>query len=297
MRNINMSQALKLLTQAKQEHFSIGAFNAANLETLKAIVGAATALKSPVIIEASPGEADYMGLNKLVALARTFEEDSGIPIILNLDHGKDYDSCKKAIDAGFDYVHIDGSKLPLEENLRETAKLVQYAHARGVIVEGEMDHIEGSSEDHTAESTQDYQNPKLYTDPTKAQAFVETTGIDVFASFIGNLHGVFKDAERLNLDLLKSLNQKLPNTFFSLHGGSGVNDMDLKEAVQYGIVKVNVNTELRIAFKLTLQEALNSTTEIALYKLMEKPILEVQKVVEQKIKLFGSMNKVLSTNV
>lgn len=285
------TKAQQLFNKAAQEKYAIGAFNAASLETLKAITNAAKKLSSPLLIESSPGEAKYVGIKQLVRLARTFEEELQIPIILNLDHGTDIDVLKEGIDEGFNYVHFDGGKLSFEENVRIAREVVEYAHKKGVMVEGEMDHIEGSSADHTKEDTSLYARSELYTDPKKAKEFVEKTGIDVFASFVGNLHGIYANQMHLDLERLREIKSLLPNTYLSLHGGSGIFDDDVKQAIQLGIAKVNVNSELRVAFKMTLQEVLNASNEIAVYKIMEKPIAAVQKVVEQKIKLFGCSGK------
>lgn len=285
-------KAKQLLQKAKETHFAVGAFNTANIETLKAITNAAKRLSSPIILEASDGEINFIGYKQLTALARIYEKDLGIPIIVNLDHGKDFESCKKAIEAGFDYIHIDTSKSrDFEDSIQVTKEVVKLARKFDVPVEGEIDHIEGSSADHTKETPNALQNPELFTNPEKAREFVEKTGIDVFASFVGNLHGIYSEKMHLNLDLLEKIRDSIPDTFLSLHGGSGIYEEDVQKAVRLGIVKVNVNSEMRIAFKMTLQEVLNNTNEIAVYKIMEKPIEAVQKVVETKIKLFGSESK------
>jgi ketose-bisphosphate aldolase len=285
-------KALELLKKARQEKFAIGAFNVANIETFKAITQAAKNLSSPIILEASDGEINYLGYKQLISLTRIYEEETGVPIIVNLDHGKDFDACKKAIEAGFDYIHIDTGKLPYDEAVAVTKEVVIMAHKFGLPVEGEIDHIGGSSEDHTKELAIDYQKPEMYTDPQKAKDFVSKTGVDVFASFVGNLHGEFADKERINISLLQKIQNELPNTYLSLHGGSGIDDNDVKNAIQNGIVKVNVNSEMRIAYKMTLQETLNHTNEVAVYKFTPKAIEAVQKIVEYKIKLFGSAAKI-----
>jgi ketose-bisphosphate aldolase len=282
---------LQIIQKAKTGGYAIGAFNVASIESLKAITQAAQKLKSPIILEASDGEVNYIGIKELVALVNLRREETGLPIILNLDHGKDFETCKQAIEAGFDYVHIDTSKLPLEENIAIAKEVVKLAHAHGILVEGEMDHIEGSSEDHTTEDPTKIQNAGVYTNPEKAAEFVNRTGIDVFASFIGNLHGLYANEIRLNLELLDKIQKALPNTFLSLHGGSGINDGDVRQAVKSNIVKVNVNSELRIAYKMSLQESLNSSNEVAIYKLTPPAIKAVQDVVEYKIQLFGSAGK------
>lgn len=281
----------EILQKAKNEGYAIGAFNVCNLETLKAVVQAGQKLKSPLILEASDGEVNYIGIKELVGLVNICREQTGLPIILNLDHGKDFETCKLAVEAGFDYVHIDTSKLPLEENIAVAKEVVKLAHAHGVLVEGEMDYIQGSSEDHTKEDPKKFQQMGMYSDPEKARYFVEQTGIDTFASFIGNLHGIYAEEIRLNLELLDKIQKALPKTFLSLHGGSGINDNDVRQAVRSNIVKVNVNSEMRIAFKMSLQESLNSSNEVAFYKLTPPAIKAVQDVVERKILLFGSAGK------
>lgn len=286
-------KAKDLLTKAKAKGAAIGAFNVSNVETFKAVTQAAQKLKSPILVEASPGEAEHVGLHQLVALARAYEDQIQLPVILNLDHGDNVENIFKAIDAGFDYVHYDGSKFPFEENLKNASLVVEKAHKKGVLVEGEIDHIQGSSADHTKEKTSDYAKPELFTKPEKAKEFVEKTGIDVFASFIGNLHGVYSEQKHLNLELLKKIADLLPDTFLSLHGGSGIFDEDVRNAIKVGVVKVNVNSELRIAYKLTLQDELSKTNEIASYKYTKRAIEEMQKVVEYKMKLFGSPNIIL----
>lgn len=277
-------------TRAKQEGFAIGAFNVANLETIKAVVGAARKLKSPVMIEASDGEVNFIGKKQLVVLVREFEQESGIPIFINLDHAPTKESVLEAIAAGFDYVHFDGSKLPYNENVRIAKELADVAHIKGVLIEGEMDAITGSSADHTKEQVSAYQDNSLFTDPQKAKAFVEATGVDTFASFIGNAHGLYQGEKHIDAERLRSISQALPATFLSLHGGSGIPEKDIQQVIQNGVVKINVNSELRVGYKKALQETLISN-EVAIYKLMPPVIAAVQKIVEQKILLFGSAGK------
>jgi ketose-bisphosphate aldolase len=285
-----MTKAKKYFEKAKKEFFALGAFNAANLETIKAITSAAKKLSSPILIECSPGEARFLGIQRVVKIIKSFEEELQIPIILNLDHGTDIEEIKTAVDAGFDYVHFDGGKLALEEAIKQAKDLVKYAHKKGVLIEGEIDHIEGSSADYTKEKPN--VDTSLYTDPRDAKRFVDETGVDTFASFVGNLHGIYSENKQLNLDLLRKIHNIIPDTYLSLHGGSGITEKDISEAIKNGIVKININSEMRIAFKMTLQEVLNNSSEIAAYKFMEKPIEEVAKVVEGKIKLFGSSGKI-----
>lgn len=286
-----MSKTKQWFEKARQEGFAIGAFNAANLETIKAIVQAAQKLRSPVMIEASDGEVNFIGKKQLVALVRAFEQENGIPILLNLDHAPTKESVLEAIDAGFDYVHFDGSKLPYEENVRLTKELADVAHENGILIEGEMDAITGSSNDHTKEQVEAYQNKRLFTDPEKAKAFVSATGVDTFASFVGNAHGLYAGEKKIDLERLRAIRLALPASFLSLHGGSGIPEIDIKQAIQNGVVKINVNSELRIAYRKALQEALAAFDAVAVYKLMPPVIEAVQKIIEEKIQLFGSAGK------
>lgn len=285
--------AREWLEKAKKEKFAIGAFNVGNLETFKAIVLAAANKKSPIIIETSPGETDWLGEDNIVDLARNYSQDYKIPILVNLDHAQTLAECVLAIEAGFDLVHFDGSKLSLEENIKIAKEVVELAYQKGIIVEGEIDHIQGSSEVHQGSAESEINNIPM-TDPEKAARFVQETGVDILAAFFGNVHGVFSEGgENLDLDVLKNLTEKLPDTYFSLHGGSGIPEGQVKEAIQNGIVKVNINTEMRQAFRKEMTEALaNNPDEIAMYKI-EKPVVEsIQKVVELKIEGFGSGGKI-----
>lgn len=283
----------KWLQKAKNEGFAIGAFNVGNLETFKAIAIAAANKKSPIIIESSPGETKWMEAENVVDIASNFSEQFGIPILVNLDHAETLEQCQVGIDAGYDLIHFDGGKLPLEQNLEIAKRVVELAHAKGLTVEGEIDHIQGSSEVHQGSALEEA-NKGILTDPTKAAEFVSRSGIDIFAAFFGNVHGVFSGGdENLRLDLLAQLTEVIPNTFLSLHGGSGIPDDQVKKAIKLGIVKVNVNTEMRQAFREGLEKALEKNPEeYAIYKLLPETLEDVQKIVEHKIEVFGSAGKI-----
>lgn len=292
-----MAKTREYFQKAKDGGFAIGAFNASSIETLKAIVGAAQKLQSPVMIEASHGEVEYYGVNELVATVRAMEQDYQVPIFLNLDHAPDYDSCHLALEAGFDYIHLDGSKLPYEENVEQTKRIVEEGHAKDVMVEGEIDNINamgGGSADHRGQNIDQFRSDAIYTDPEKAADFVQKTGVDTFASFVGNVHGLYSEPKNLKLDLLERIADVLPGKFLSLHGGSGIPAADVQAAIKLGIVKVNVNSELRVAFFDTLKKVVTAPSEgeIAIYKIMPPAIEAMQKVVEEKISLFGSANRI-----
>lgn len=287
-----MALAKPLLDRAKQEKWAVGAFNVCNLEALKAVVSAAVKLRSPIIIEASDGEVNFIGKTELFYLIRVYEHQTGLPIILNLDHAPTKESCLEAISIGFDYVHFDGSKLPLAENIQITKEVVAAAHAKNILVEAEFNSITGSSADHRDENISTYQNKALYTDHAAAKQFIAETGADTLASFIGNAHGLYQNQKLIDIPRLQGIAKVLPNTYLSLHGGSGISPEDIKSAIQNGIVKINVNTELRLAYRDTLKKVLSETNEIAAYKLMTPVIVAVQQIVESKIQLFGSAGKV-----
>lgn len=276
--------------KARKKGFALGAFNAANIETFKAIIQAAQHLKSPVIIESSSGETAYIEGENLVDLVANAREETGLPIFLNLDHAHDLKTVKKLIQAGYDLIHYDGSETPLKANMRNTKKVVGWARQarRGILVEAEIDYITGSSTPHLDKSVTAVQKQGRYTDPETAAHFARITGVDTLAVFVGNVHGVYKEPPMLDLALLEEISHKA-TCFLSLHGGSGIDGAMIKNAIAVGkIVKININTELRMAFRETLEKTLKTSNEVAVYKLMPPVITAVQKVVERKIKLFGS---------
>ncbi len=278
--------------KAKLEKFAIGAFNADTFETMKAVAKAAAVMGSPVLIEVSPGEEKFLGLQNILAVRANLAEEFQIPIFLNLDHADDIDTINNSIELGFDLVHFDGSKLPLDENIRLCKEVVASAHAKGVLVEGEIDHFPGSSEFRKSESLESL-GQQIYSDPQKAKQFIQETGADIFAVFIGNVHGVFKEEERLDVNKLKEIAQVLPNTFFSLHGGSGVSHLDVQEAIKNGIVKVNINTELRVAYRQTLENVLKGDPEeFAMNKILSPVVEAVEETVKNEIEVLGSSHKI-----
>lgn len=275
--------------RATTQHFAIGAFNAANLETIKAIVMAAKNQNSPVIIEASHGEIDYIGDKNFLDIIANFREETNLPIFTNLDHVPTLEDALKGISLGFNLVHFNGSTLPYENNIAKTKQVADLAHQHNILVEAELDTIPGDSSVHAVTAQQQLATTKL-TSPDQAYDFVARTQTDILAASFGSVHGFYQTAKHLDLELLAQIRQKT-NCFLSLHGGSGMPDDQVKAAIQTGIVKINVNSELRLAFKQTLIQGLNDSQELALYKIMPPVISAVQSVVETKIQLFGSANK------
>lgn len=280
----------EIFEKAKSENYALGAFNTGNLEILRAVVEAAKNQSSPLILETSAGEAEHFGMKNFLMVVENLRQESGLPILTNFDHGPGLEECQAAIEAGYNLVHFDGSGLPYEENVKITKALVAEAHAKGVLVEGEIDKILGESQFHD-EEPESIQAAGNYTDPLKAADFVAQTGVDILAVFIGNLHGTYTTPPKLDLERLKMICEKI-DCFLSLHGGSGLLPQEVKGAILAGVVKVNINTELRLAYKETLENVLRGSEEVAIYKMMPPVMAAVSKVVEEKIELFGSHNKI-----
>lgn len=287
--------------KARNENFAIGAFNIDSLEIFKAVILAGMAKKSPVMVEFSPGEVGYFGLNNIVDLVDNARVETRLPILLNLDHGKPKERVIEAIqlrpehndsELGFDNVHFDGSDLKLEDNIAYTRDIVGVAHKKGIMVEGEINKVAGSSEVHD----EDLDIEKIrdsYTNVEEAKKFVEGTGVDIFAPVFGNLHGTFPVQPDLDIDLLKKIKAAAGQTFLSLHGGSGIPAEQVWAAIGEGVVKINVNTEIRATFKQALEEKLGENpNEYKIYDLMPDVIRAVAAVVEDKIDVFRSAGKI-----
>ena len=282
---------LDIFKEAKKNKYAIGAFNASGLEGVRAILQAARKLNKPVIIATSPSEKKFVGGKQIKAAVDAWREEMNLPIVLHLDHGKSFKAVKEAIDDGYDSVHFDGSELSFEENMEITKKVVEFAKNNGVLnVEGEMGYLRGGSDLHEAVEIKE----EDLTVPDEALRFVEETGVNTLAIAIGNIHGIIKNENLKNphlfLDRLKEINECLGDkAFLCLHGGSGTPEEDIKKAIGLGIVKVNINTELRMAYTESLRNFLQENPkEVKPYNIMAPVVEAVQKVVEGKIELFSA---------
>lgn len=285
---------VKILESAKEGHYAIGQFNVSNLEQIRAVCEVAAVLRSPIILGTSEGERKFIGLCQIAAIVRTWREEIDLPIILNADHSKSFETAKAAADAGYTGIHFDGSELSYEENLKITKQVVEYVKSNNpeAIVEGELGRVPGGSKVHTEAIKLEESD---FTDPDLAAQFVKETGVDSLAISYGNIHGVFgkglEGAEKLDIERLKAVRQKT-GALLVLHGGSGIADEEVRESIKNGIVKVNINTELRVAYVNTLRDVLNQSRETTPYKIWPAVIEAVKKVVEGKMRLFGSINKI-----
>ncbi len=287
----NCINARNLMQRAHNNRFAVGAFNVDNQETLIAICKAAQKLKSPLLVEVSQGEVDFIGLANMRSLVDNYKKELGIEIYINLDHSPSIDAAKKGIDAGFEFIHIDLSQAKKdatdEEIIDATKEVVEYAKKTGAIVESEPHYFGGSSNLHTEEINYD-EIKKTFSTPEGARSFVEATGIDTFAAAIGNLHGKYPVPKQLDLDLLKRIREAI-NCNISLHGGSGTPLNFFEEAAKIGVSKININSDLRYAYRTTLEKVLSENPkEYAVPKLLGPVIEAVQSVVEEKIQAFGS---------
>ena len=292
----NQQKARELWERTKKEKFAVGSFNIDNQETLVAIVRAARAKISPVLIELSQGEVDAIGLVNARDLVDNYKQEYDVEMYLNLDHSPSVEAAKAGIDAGFEFIHIDLSQAKKdateEEIIDATRQVVEYAKKTEALVESEPHYFGGSSNVH--KEGIDYETiKKTFSTPEGARAFVDATGIDTFAAAIGNLHGKYPVPKVLDINLLKQVRSVI-NCAISLHGGSGTPAEYFQQAIAVGVSKVNINSDMRYAYRKTLETVLNNNpNEYAVIKLMPPIIKAVQKVVEEKIDMFGSASKAL----
>jgi fructose-bisphosphate aldolase class II len=290
----NTVRARHLMQRSRSQGFAVGAFNIDNQETLIAICRAAQKLRAPVLVEVSDGEVKALGLENIRDMVDNYKAEYGIEMYINLDHSPTVEDCKRAIDAGFEFIHIDISQAnhdaTTEEIIAKTKEVVDYARFTGALVESEPHYFGGSSNLHT--EAIDYEEiKKTFTTPEGAKSFVEATGIDTFAAAIGNLHGKYPVPKELDLDLLREIREAI-NCQISLHGGSGTPLHYFEDAAKIGVSKININSDMRIAFRDTLEKVLRENpSEYAVVKLMPEVYGAVQKVVEEKITAFGSGGK------
>lgn len=292
----NNARARQLMQRSRDQHFAVGAFNIDNQETLVAIVKAAQKLNSPVMVELSKNEVQSMGLENVRDMVNNYRAEYGIEMYINLDHSPTVEDCKQAIDVGYEFIHIDISQgnhnATDKEIIKGTKEVVEYAKYTGAIVEGEPHYFGGSSDVFKEEI--DYEEiKKTFSSPESAKDFIESTGIDTFAAAIGNLHGKYPVPKILDLDLLQRIRDAIdPGKFISLHGGSDTPLHYFEGAAKIGVSKINVNTDLRFAFRTTMDKVLgDNPDQYAIVKLMPEVEDAVQAVVEEKIGAFNSAGK------
>ncbi len=298
----------EILASATARKYSVGAFNIHNLESLQAVVTAAQEENSPVIVAVTPSAIKYAGLTYLAKIVKTAAENASVPMSLHLDHGKDIEIITKCVDAGFTSVMIDGSHMDFEENVALTKRVIELAHVKGVSVEAELGRLAGVEEVSVEEKE------AILTDPEAAKEFVQRTNVDALAVAIGTSHGAykFKGEPKLDFKRLTEIREKV-DVPLVLHGASGVPawiiekatkygaqlagakgmpDESIKQAVRLGIAKINIDTDLRLAFTANIREVLAITpTQFDPRKILGPAREAMKKVVRSKMRLFGSSNK------
>jgi len=300
--------AKPLLIEARANHYAVPAFNINNLEILKAVMAAAEEMKSPVIVQTSEGAIEYAGMGYLIAMVRVAAAGK-IPVVLHLDHGKNMDVLTEAIRSGYTSVMFDGSSLPYDENVAKTKEVVRLAHPKDISVEAEIGVLAGI-EDFVSVEAKD----AALTDPKQAAEFAEATKCDSLAVAIGTAHGAYKFKGKVHLDIdrLEKIAElvKIP---IVLHGASGVLedvvklaehygaklgeargvlDEDIKHAIEHGVAKVNIDTDLRLAFTAGIREATVDMPKIIdPRKLLEPSITLMTEVAKRKMRVFGSAGR------
>ena len=303
----------EMFERAQKGGYAIGAFNVNNMEIIQGITEGAKELNSPLILQVSAGARKYAKHNYLMHLIQAAVEDTDLPIVVHLDHGADFDICKKCIDGGFTSVMIDGSKYSFEENIALTKQVVEYAHPRGVVVEAELGKLAGVEDDVNVS-----EEDSSYTNPEQAAEFVERTGCDSLAIAIGTSHGAYKfnGEPTLRFDILQNVMDKLPENYpLVLHGASsvipefvekcnkyggeipgarGVTEELLKKAASMGVAKINIDTDLRLAMTSSIREQfVLNPSEFDPRKYLSVARDSIKDMVKHKIKnVLGSDNKI-----
>lgn len=279
--------AKKMLEDAKTNKYAVPHLNINNLEWTRFILEECNVKRSPVIIGVSEGAIKYMGGYKTVAnLVKDLDEELNItvPVAIHLDHGSSVESCFKAIDAGFSSVMLDASLYSLEENIKMTQEVVTKAHANNVTVEAEIGHV-GGSEDNISSDL-------AYAKVDDAVELYEQTKIDFIAPALGSVHGLYKGEPRLDFEKMEEISEKT-NIPLVLHGGSGIDDEKLKKAIASGICKININTELQIAWSSAVRDFLNNdNTTYDPRKVIKAGETAIKETIDHKLEILGSINRI-----
>jgi len=293
-----MKTLREVIAEAQEKKVAVGHFNISNIEGFWAVVRAAKNLNVPAIIGVSEGERAFIGVAQVKALVDTIKSDKTYPpIFLNADHTYSYEKCVEVIDAGFDAVIFDGTELSFEDNIATTKKVVEYAKKKnpGMLIEGELGYIGKSSEVRATLGTDVEAAQKMLTKPEDAAKFVAATGINLLAPAVGNFHGVLQNlevtaaAKKIQPKLVGEIS-KATKTPLVLHGGSGSKDSEVRAAIENGIAIVHINTEMRMAYRNAMRQSLqDNPDEVAPYKIAKPALVAIQKVVEEKLKLFNNL--------
>lgn len=287
-----MKTLREVLADADARRVAVGHFNISELAALKGIFAGARELQLPVLIGASEGEREFIGVKTVVALVKSLRETYDYPIFLNADHTHSLDKAKEAAEAGFDEIIFDASKLPFEENIKQTKDAVAMIRAinPNIVIEGEIGYI-GSSSEIVAKRPEE---SLKFSTPEEAVRFVTETGVDVLAPAVGNMHGLLQEMitggahKKLDIKLIGELKAAC-GKFMTLHGGSGTADEDFRAAAANGMTIIHVSSELRLAWRRGVEEGLKNQNEIAPYKILPPAVEGIKKIVIDRMKLFNDL--------
>ena len=292
-----------ILQRATKENWAAGHFNASESDQMRAICEAAKEVGAPAIIGTSEGEAKHLGYFEAVALRDAFRKELGIPVFLNSDHHKSVEAAKRAIDAGYDSIHIDLSALTFEENVKGTREVVEYCEVQRLnannnilvfsripeyySVEGELGYLRGDSK---IQKEKIEVRPEDYTNSEQAADFVAKTGVDRLAIAVGNIHGISLDEPNLDIDRIKKIREAVPeHVALVLHAGSGIPDDQIKAAIAAGIANIHINTDIRVAYTEALRKELSEKPdETTPYKFDSAARGTLKNLIVEKLRLFGS---------
>ena len=275
----------QILKKAQEEHYAIGAFNVENMEMVMAVISAAEEMNAPVIMQTTPSTVKYAGLDYFLANVKVAASRANIPVVMHLDHGSSLELASQAFRTGYTSIMIDGSHDDFETNVKLSKSVVDMCKPSGIAVEAELGKVGGKEDD------LDGGDGDIYTDPLEAKEFVERTGVDSLAIAIGTAHGMYNGEPKLDLDRLSAI-REVVSVPLVLHGGSGIPDSKVQEAIRRGICKVNYATELRIAYTSGVNRYLSENPDTIDPKKYNKAgIDEVKKFVIDKMKVCGCVNK------
>ena len=287
-----MDALRNVLTRLQEQGAALGHFNVADLVLLKAVVAAAVEVGVPVMVGASEGERDFLGTNELAALVKVMREEHDVPVFLNADHTHSLAKAVEAARAGFDSVVIDFSALPFDKNVSRTRETVEAIKAinPAIVAEGEIGDIGTGSEIHETVSNES----RNLSTPEDARQFVDSTRVDILAPAVGNMHGMLesmvqgKAKKHLNIERIAQI-KKASRVFLTLHGGSGTDDEDFLRAIAAGISIIHISTELRVAWRRSLEGSLTGQpSEVVPYKILQPVVESVKQVVSSRLKLFNA---------
>lgn len=275
----------QILKKAQEEHYAVGAFNVENMEMVMAVISAAEEMNAPVIMQTTPSTVSYAGLDYFLANVKVAASRANVPVAIHLDHGSSFELASQAFRAGYTSIMIDGSHGDFESNVKLSKSVVDMCKSSGIAVEAELGKVGGKEDD------LDGGDGDIYTDPLEAKEFVERTGVDSLAIAIGTAHGMYKGEPKLDLDRLSAI-REVVSVPLVLHGGSGIPDSKVQEAIRRGICKVNYATELRIAYTDGIKKYLSENPDAIDPKKYNKAGFdEVKKFVKEKMRVCGCENK------